>query len=216
MRLALLFILPYNLREANQSYPHKAIKIMLSYTDLKKGIIFLKDGDPYEVLDASFSRMQQRKAVVQTKIRNITTGKTYDVTLQASDSFEEAEIERKPLVFLYGHRNEYVFTDPANKKNRYTLGEDALGDKTKWLKPNTEVTAVFFGEKLLNITLPIKMDLEIAEAAPGVQGDRSNAGTKAATLETGAIIQVPLFINTGDVIRVNTDTGEYTERVSKA
>lgn len=189
---------------------------MLSYTDLKKGVIFLKDGEPYEVLDASFSRMQQRKAVVQTKIKNITTGKTYDVTLQASDSFEEAEIERKPLVFLYGHRNEYVLTDPANKKNRYALTENTLGDKIKWLKPNTEVVAVFFGEKLLGIALPIKMDLEVTEAAPGVQGDRSNAGTKSATLETGAIIQVPLFINTGDVIRVNTDTGEYTERVSKA
>lgn len=189
---------------------------MLSYTDLKKGVIFLKDGEPYEVLDASFSRMQQRKAVVNTKIRNITTGKTYDVTLQASDSFEEAEIERKPLVFLYGHRNEYVFTDPQNKKNRYTLAEDALGEKIKWLKPDTEVTAVFFGDKLLSTALPIKMDLEVTEAAPGVQGDRSNAGTKAATLETGATIQVPLFINTGDIIRVNTETGEYAERVQKA
>lgn len=190
--------------------------LMLSYTDLKKGVIFLKDGEPYEVLDASFSRMQQRKAVVQTKIKNIATGKTYDVTLQASDSFEEAEIERKPLIFLYGHRNEYVLTDPANKKNRYTLGEDVLGDRTKWLKPNTEVVAVFYGEKLLGITLPIKMDLEVTEAAPGVQGDRSNAGTKSATLETGAVIQVPLFISTGDIVRVNTDTGEYTERVQKA
>lgn len=189
---------------------------MLSYTGLKKGVIFLKDGDPYEVLDANFSRMQQRKAVVQTKIKNITTGKTYDVTLQASDSFEEAEIERKPLVFLYAHRDEYVFTDPANKKNRYMLTEDALGDRTKWLKASTEVTAVFFGDKLLGITLPIKLDLRVTEAPPGVQGDRSNAGTKAATLETGAAVQVPLFINTGDVIRVNTDTGEYTERVSKA
>lgn len=189
---------------------------MLSYTDLKKGVIFLKDGEPYEVLDASFSRMQQRKAVVQTKIKNIATGKTYDVTLQASDSFEEAEIERKPLIFLYGHRNEYVLTDPANKKNRYKLGEDVLSDRTKWLKPNTEVVAVFYGEKLLGITLPIKMDLEVTEAAPGVQGDRSNAGTKSATLETGAVIQVPLFISTGDIVRVNTDTGEYTERVSKA
>lgn len=176
----------------------------------------MKDGDPYEVLDASFSRMQQRKAVVSAKIRNITTGKTYDVTLQASNSFEEAEIERRPLVFLYAHRNEYVLTDPVNKKNRYTLTKDAIGDKKKWFKQNTEVTAVFFGEKLLGVTLPIKMDLVVAEAAPGVQGDRSNAGTKTATLETGAIIQVPLFINTGDIIRVNTETGEYAERVQKA
>ena len=211
IRLALLFILPYNLREAKVSYPH-----MLSYTDLTKGVIFLKDGEPYEVLDASFSRMQQRKAVVSAKIKNITTGKIYDVTLQASDSFKEAEIERKPLTFLYGHRDEYVFTDPANKKNRYTLTDEEISDKKKWLKPNTEVVAVFFGDKLLTITLPIKMDLKVTEAPPGVQGDRSSSGNKSVTLETGAIIQVPLFINTDDIVRVNTDTGEYAERVSKA
>jgi elongation factor P len=189
---------------------------MLSYTDLKKGVIFLKDGDPYEVLEASFSRMQQRKAVVSAKIKNITTGKTYDVTLQASDSFGEAEIDRKPLVFLYGHRNEYILTDPANKKNRYTLTDGEIGDKKKWLKPNSEVVAIFFGDKLLNITLPIKMDLRVSEAPPGVQGDRSSSGNKSVILETGAIIQVPLFINTDDIVRVNTDTGEYTERVEKA
>lgn len=189
---------------------------MLSYTDLKKGVLFLKDGDPYEVLEANFSRMQQRKAVVQTKIRNIRTGKTYEVALQASDSFEETEIERKPLMFLYAHRNEYVLTDPTNKKNRYALDENAIGEKKKWLKPNTEVTAVFFGEKLLSITLPIKMDLKVTEAPPGVQGDRANSGNKAITLETGAVIQAPLFINTDDIVRVNTETGEYTERVEKA
>ena len=189
---------------------------MLSYTGLKKGVVFLKEGDPYEVLEASFSRMQQRKAVVQTKIRNISTGKVYDITLQASDSFQEAEVDRKTLVFLYGHRDEFVFTNPANKKNRYTLTEDAIGDNKKWLKPNTEITAVFFGEKLLNITLPIKMELKITEAPPGIQGDRSSSGTKSVTLETGAIIQVPLFINTDDIVRVNTETGEYAERVQKA
>ncbi|MBI3443020.1 MAG: elongation factor P [Candidatus Sungbacteria bacterium] len=189
---------------------------MLSYTDLKKGVIFLKDGDPYEVLEANFSRMQQRKAVVQTKIRNVRTEKTYEVALQASDSFEEAKIERKRLVFLYAHRNEYIFTDPANKKNRYTLAEGTLGDKIKWLKPNTEVVAVFFGEKLLGIMLPIKMDLKVTEAPPGLQGDRSNSGNKSITLETGTVIQAPLFINTDDIVRINTETGEYTERVEKA
>lgn len=189
---------------------------MLSYTDLKKGTLFLMDNVPYEVLDSNFSRMQQRKAVVQTKVRNVATGKIFDITFQASDQFKEAEIVKKPLRFLYQHRGEYVFTDPANLKNRFTLTQESIGQKGQWLKSNTDVTAVFFNEKLLNFSLPIKMDLKVSEAPPGVQGDRSQGGTKAITLETGTVIQTPLFINSGDIVRVNTETGEYVERVEKA
>lgn len=189
---------------------------MLSYTDLKKGVLFVKDGDVYEVLDVSFSRMQQRKAVVQAKIKKLATGKIYDNTLQASDYFEEAEVEKRTLLFLYAHRGETVFTDPKDKKNRFTISDEVLGDNKKWLKPNTEVTAVFFKEKLLSLALPIKMDFKVIETPPGVQGDRATAGTKAATLETGVIIQVPPFINEGDIVRVNTESGIYVERVSKS
>ena len=189
---------------------------MLNYTDLKKGTAFIMDGDPYEVIDASFSRMQQRKAVMQARLRNLRSGKLIDRTFQASDAFEPADVEKRPLMFLYGHRGEFVFTNPKDRKNRFSLTEEQIGDNAKWLIPNTEVTALFFGEKLLNLTLPVKMDFKITEAAPGVQGDRAQSGTKAATIETGAIIQVPLFINPGDTIRVNTTTGEYAERVEKS
>lgn len=190
--------------------------VMLSYTDLKKGALFIKDGDPYEVLESNFSRMQQRKAVVQGKIRNLATGKIIELSFQPSDSFEEADIEKRPLVFLYAHRGEYIFIDPQNPKNRFPIKEEIIGETTQWLKPNTEVTAVFFGDRLLNFRLPIKMDFKVTEAPPGVQGDRAQSGTKAATLETGVIIQVPLFINTDDIIRINTETGAYVERVEKA
>ena len=189
---------------------------MLNYTDLKKGTAFIMDGDPYEVIDASFSRMQQRKAVMQARLRNLRSGKLIDRTFQASDAFEPADVEKRPLMFLYGHRGEFVFTNPKDRKNRFSLTEEQIGDNAKWLISNTEVTALFFGEKLLNLTLPVKMDFKITEAAPGVQGDRAQSGTKAATIETGAIIQVPLFINPGDTIRVNTTTGEYAERVEKS
>ncbi len=189
---------------------------MLSYGDLKKGTLFIKDGDPYEVIESSFSRMQQRKAVVQSKVRNLATGKTYDITFQASDSFEEAHVERRTLIYLYGHRGEFVFADSQHRSQRFSLNEEAIGDKKKWLVPNTQVSALFFNEKLLTLVLPIKMDLKIAEAAPGVQGDRAQSGTKAATIETGVVIQVPLFINPGDVVRVNTESGTYVERVEKA
>ncbi len=175
----------------------------------------MKDGDPYEVLDANFSRMQQRKAVVQGKIRNLRTGKVLDTSFQPSDQFQEADIQKRPVTFLYQHRGEFVFTDPKDKKNRFTITKEIIGDREKWLKPNTEVTAVFFEDQLLTFMLPIKMDFEVTEAPPGVQGDRAQSGTKAATIETGAIVQDALFINTGDIIRINTDSGDYTERVSK-
>ena len=189
---------------------------MLSYTDLKKGTLFVMDNDPYEVLESNFSRMQQRKAVVQTKIRNLASGKIFDVTFQASDQFKEANVQKRTLLFLYRHRGEYVFSDPEIPKNRFSLKEEIIGDKKNWLKPNTEVSALFFDEKFLSLTIPIKMDLKVSEAPPGIQGDRAQGGTKAITLETGATIQAPLFIHTGDTIRINTETGLYVERVTKA
>lgn len=174
------------------------------------------DGEPYEVVDSNFSRMQQRKAVVQCKIKNLISGKTVDRTFQPSDSFEEADVKKKPLVFLYTHRGEFVLHDPHNPKNRFMLQEDDIGENKKWLIPNTQISALFFGERLIKLSLPIKMDFKVTEAPPGVQGDRSQSGTKAVTIETGAIIQAPLFINTGDIIRINTETGDYVERVEKA
>ncbi|MDP3769750.1 MAG: elongation factor P [Candidatus Sungbacteria bacterium] len=189
---------------------------MLSYTELKKGTLFVKDGVPFEVLDSSFSRMQQRKAVVQAKIRNLVTGKQQDLTFQPSDQFEEANVTKKPMIFLYEHRGDFVFVHPDNRQKRFTLTEDQVGDSKKWLIPNTQIVALFFDEQLLNFVVPIKMDFKVTEAAPGVQGDRATSGNKTATIETGAVIQVPLFINTGDIIRINTETGTYTERVEKA
>lgn len=188
---------------------------MLTYTDLKKGTIFVMDGNPYEVLESSFSRMQQRKAVVQAKIRNLRTGKIIEKSFQPSDEFEETEIEKRPITFIYAHRGEYVFCDPQDKKNRFSLSEDAIENAKKWLKPNTEVTALYFNDELLNLSMPIKMDFKVTDAPPGVIGDRSQGGTKSITIETGAVIQAPLFINTGDIIRVNTESGEYVERVTK-
>ena len=188
---------------------------MLSYTDLKKGVLFVKDGAPHEVVESNFSRMQQRKAVVQTKIRNLVTGKIVETSFQPSDFFEEAEIQKRPVVFLYEHRGEFVFCEPDKRQNRFSLNADIIGDKKKWFKPNAELIAVFFGEKIITLLVPVKMDFKIADAPPGVQGDRAQGGTKAVTIETGALIQAPLFINAGDIIRVNTETGQYVERVEK-
>lgn len=188
---------------------------MLSYTDLKKGALFVLDGDPYEVIESNFLRMQQRKAVVQTKIRNLITGKILDRNWQASDYFEEAEVEKKKAVFIYSHRNEYWFTEEGNPKNRFALSGEAIGDSAKFLKPNTAVVTTSFDGKVIKVELPVKMDFEVTEAPPSIKGNTAQGGSKAVTLEGGITISAPLFINTGDVVRVNTETGQYTERVDK-
>lgn len=189
---------------------------MLSYTDLKKGVLFVKDGDPYEVLDTEFSRMQMAKAVVRAKIRNLKSGKIFDTTFRASDTFEEADVEKRSLKFIYTHRGEYTFVDPKDPSRRSSLSAEVIGEKTKWLRRDTEVTALYFDDTFINLVLPIKIDFRVVEAPPGVQGDRAQAGTKAVTIETGAIVHVPPFINEGDIIRINTETGQYVERVEKA
>lgn len=188
----------------------------MGINDLKSGSLILIDSTPYQVLEVSRLHMGRGGSSVQTKIRNLKTGQVFNRNFKPADTFAEAEIEKKPLIFLYTHRGEYVFTEPGKPKDRFSLKEEILGENKKWLKPNTELAAIFLKGELLNFMLPIKMDFKVTEAPPGLQGDRSQAGTKTVTIETGAVIQAPLFINTGDVIRINTETGEYVERMEKA
>lgn len=186
---------------------------MLAYTELLKGTLFIMDGAPYEVLECHFLRMQQRKAVVQTRIRNLITGKVLDRNFQSSDSFEEAEIEKKPAMFIYVSRGEYWFHEDGNPKNRFSLPAELLGDRGQFLKPNTKIMTVVFKDKVIKIDLPVKMDFKVTEAPPSIKGNTAQGGTKSVELEGGARINVPLFINEGDMVRVNTETGQYVERV---
>ena len=188
----------------------------LTYNELKVGTIFVKDGAPFKVLDYAFVRMQQRKPVAQLKMVNLLSGKVQEYTANQNESFEEAEIEMMPVVFIYVNRGEYWFNEKGNPKNRFQLSADVIGSAAQFLKGGTEVTAYKFGEKFISIELPIKMELEVTDAPPAIKGDTASGGGKMVTLETGAKINAPLFINTGDIVRVNTQTGEYTERVEKA
>jgi elongation factor P len=185
----------------------------LAYTDLTKGVLFIMDGAPYEVLETHFLRMQQRKAVVQTKIRNLITGKILDRNFQASDFFEEAEIEKKNAIFIYESKGQYWFHEEGNPKNRFVLEADLLGEQGKFLKPNTKVTTMVFNDKPIKVDIPIKMDFKIVEAPPAIRGNTAQGGTKQVTIEGGAKVNVPLFVNEGETIRINTQTGEYVERV---
>ena len=188
----------------------------LSYNDLKVGTIFVKDGDPFKVLDYAFVRMQQRKPVVQLKIKNLLSGKVVDYSAHQNEEFEEAEIDMTPIIFIYQAKGEYWFNEKGNPKNRFPLKEEIIGSAAQFLKANLEVTAYKFGDKIINMELPIKMDLKVTEAPPAIKGNTAQGGTKSVTLETGAKINAPLFINEGDILRINTATGEYFERVEKS
>jgi elongation factor P len=185
----------------------------LAYTDLTKGTLFIYEGAPYEVLESHFARMQQRKAVVQTRIKNLMTGKILDRNWQASDNFEEAEIEKKSAIFIYASKGEYWFHEEGDPKARFALSAELIGDGTNFLKPETKVTTTKFNDKVIKVELPIKMDFKVVEAPPGIKGNTAQGGTKSVTIEGGGKVNAPLFVNEGDVIRINTTTGEYVERV---
>lgn len=191
-------------------------KIMLSVNELKKGVVILYEGKPHEIQETHHLKMQQRRPVVQTRLRNLLTGVSLERNFKQSDVFEEADIEKKTVVFLYAHRGEYVFHEKDRPSERFTLPADIIGDKKQWLKPNTPVQALVFEEKIVSVTIPIKMELKVTEAPPGLKGDTAQGGTKMVILETGASVQVPLFIGEGDIIQINTESGEYVLRVKKA
>lgn len=188
---------------------------MLSYTDLKKGVEFVLDGEPYQVLECQFVRMQQRKPVMQTKIKNLVSGKTVARNFHQNETFKEAEIEEKEMVFLFTHRGQYTFTPPENPKERIVLTEETVGEVACFLKGNLTVFFRTFEGKIIGIKTPVKIEYTVKEAPPADKGNTIQGGSKEVTLENGLAIQVPLFINTGDTVNVNTQTGEYSERVEK-
>ena len=189
---------------------------MLDYNELKPGTYIVLEGKPYVVLEYNFLRMQQRKPAVQTKIKDLTSGKVIAKTFHPNDSIEEADISKKKVKFLYSNRGEFWFCEENNPSARFKLGQEIIGDSADLMKQNMLVDALVFGEKIINIDLPIKVDLKVVEAPPSFRGDTASGGSKQVKLETGATINVPFFINEGDIVRVNTRERAYVERVEKA
>lgn len=188
----------------------------LDYNELKPGTYIVLDGKPYVVLEFNFLRMQQRKPAVQTKIKDLVSGKVIARSFHPQDSVEEADVLKKKVKFLYTNKGEYWFCEESDPAVRFKLPRDIIGDSADFLKPNTLVDALVFGEDIINIDLPIKVDLKVASAPPSFKGDTASGGSKQVVLETGATINVPFFINEGDVVRVNTKERNYVERVSKS
>ncbi len=178
--------------------------------------MFVYEGSPYEVISFSFLRMQQRKPVAQTEIKNLITGKILQRNFHMNETFEEVEIDRVPVKYLYTTKDQYWFSDLKDPSKRFFLTEEVVGTPAHFTKTNTQVDAIKWGEKIIAINFPIKADLKITETPPGEKGNSASNTTKTATVETGAEIQVPMFVNNGDIVRINTATGMYVERMEKA
>ena len=191
---------------------------MLQYNEIREKKIIIYNDEPCEVIDSHVARTQQRKPQNQVKLKSLISGKTIAATFHVSDSADEADIENREIKFLYHNRGEYWFCPPADLKNRFKLDASLIGDAGKFFKENGIVTALVWRdeedeEKIIKITLPIKMEFKVKEAPPAVRGDTSKSGNKTITFENGTTLNAPMFIEEGDVIRVNTETGEYVERV---
>jgi len=189
---------------------------MFSINDLKIGTIFIWKSEPYKVLDAKHVFMGRGSSTLQAKVKNLISGNVYTQSFKPADKFDEADISFSEIKYLYNHRGEFWFCEKDDPSKRFFLGESAIGEQKAFLKPNTLIKAMVFEEKIVDITLPIKIDLKVIEAPPGAKGETAQRNDKLVTLETGAQIKAPLFIHTGDIIRINTETRMYTERVEKA
>ena len=183
---------------------------MLKHSDLKPKVKFILEGEPWEVIDSTFIFKGRGSSTIQVKIKNLINGKVVTKTFHQNDEFEEAEIERKKVKFLYSKNKKYYFQ--LDDKN-FEINESILGNKALFIKKGDEVQGIFFEDKLIGIELPLKITFKVISAPPGLRGGREQPGTKPVTIETGAIINVPLFVKEGDIVEINTETGEYERRV---
>lgn len=188
-------------------------KNVLDYNDIKPKKYIVVNDEPYEVLSSLIFRKQKRKPVNQTKLRHLVTGKVTDRSFHQSDKIEEADIAKRSIKYLYNHRGEWWFCDPKDPRKRFELEGHLVKDKARFLRTNENVEALVFEDNIIDIKLPIKMRFAVTEAPPGVRGNTAQGGVKQVKLDNGAIINTPLFVNEGDVVEVNTETGEYSQRV---
>ncbi len=184
---------------------------MRGISDCKTGAKLVLDGEPYIVMWNQFSKTARQGGVMKTKLKNLITGKVMEKTFQGHDKAEEADVIFRKAQFLYANGGDYEFMDNETYES-VTLTKDVLGDAADYLVDGMDCDLQLFNGKPINVQVAPKMTFEITETDPGVQGDRVNGGTKPATISTGKVIRVPLFIAKGEMVVVNTDSGDYVER----
>ncbi len=184
----------------------------ISTNDLRSGMMIALDGEYYLVVEASHYKPGKGHAFVRTRLKSLKTGAVQDKNLRADEDIERPFFQRKSAVFLYRSGEEFHFMDSESFEEAI-LHQDTIATNLQFLKENGEVYLLVVEHKVIGIELPTFLELRVVEAPPGVRGDTVSGGTKQVTLETGATIQVPLFIKEGDVVQVDTRTGEYVRRV---
>jgi elongation factor P len=185
---------------------------MISTGDLKKGIVIELEGDLWQILEYHHIKVGRGSAQVRIKFRNVRKQSIVEKTFQAGEKFPRATLERRPAQFLFSDGNDYTFMDTSNY-DQFVITGDQLGEAKDYIKDNLVLERISYEEETLGVELPINIDLVVKETDPGFAGDTATGARKPATLETGLVVQVPLFVSVGDVIRVDTRTGEYQTRV---
>lgn len=187
---------------------------MLNISDLKTGKQIVLDGIPYAIIYNEHSKMGRAGAVMRTKLKNLKNGAVKEKTFQGSDKVEEADISKSKAQFLYHEGENFHFMDNTTY-DQFTISQDAIGDSKDYLTEGLEVIMLNFNDNPINVELPVKVTLEVTEAPPGLKGDTQSGGDKLVTVSTGAKITTPLFIETGDKIIINTESGTYVSRAEK-
>lgn len=185
---------------------------MITAGDLRRGMKIEFKDEPYEVIESQHVKMQQRAPIMRVKIKSLKTGRVIDETFNAGDKIQEPQLEEKEMQYLYSQGDEYIFMDMETYE-QVNISESALGEAKKYIKENMNVHVLYYKGEPLTVEPPMFVELRIVETEPPFKGDTASGGTKPAKLETGAIIKVPFHIVEGDLIKVDTRTGEYVERV---
>lgn len=184
---------------------------MVSTNEFRTGLTIEIEGDVYQVVDFQHVKPGKGSAFVRSKLRNIRTGAVIDKTFNAGEKFPRARVERKEAQYLYNDGKEYNFMD-MESFDQFSMSGEELGDAVKFLKENMTIQLLTFQGRSIGVDLPNFVELEVVDTAPGIKGDTASGGSKPATLETGYVVQVPFFINNGDVLQIDTRTGHYIKR----
>jgi len=186
---------------------------MIDAGELRKGVVIELDGDIYQILEYQHVKMQQRQPVVKLKLRGVRSGNSIERNFQSGDKVATVFLEHRPVQYLYNDSHLYYFMDNETYE-QFVLTPDQIGDDTRFLREGLALEILTCKGDTVSVELPASVELRVAETDPGFKGDRATAGTKPAKLETGVTLQVPLFINAGDVVKINTRTGAYLEKIS--
>ena len=185
---------------------------MISTNEFRTGLTIELEGDVYQVVEFQHVKPGKGSAFVRSKLRNLRTGAVVDKTFNAGEKIPKARVERREVQYLYNDGSDYNFMD-METYDQFAMNKDQLEDAIKFLKENMVISILTFKGESIGVDLPNYVDLEVVETAPGIKGDTASGGSKPATLETGYVVQVPFFINIGDVLQIDTRTGHYIKRV---